>query len=62
MCDSRGMFICQGLYDESKCEFNHCINPYESRESRKDFESWHLDHTLSHSELKKTQYRNTQIK
>uniref|UniRef100_A0A146LJ53 DNAation factor subunit beta n=1 Tax=Lygus hesperus TaxID=30085 RepID=A0A146LJ53_LYGHE len=53
LCDSSGLFKCQGAWSKSLC--NHCggtghtINPYLSRETRIVFSTWNLDHRIERS-------------
>ncbi|KAF6212134.1 hypothetical protein GE061_012655 [Apolygus lucorum] len=53
LCDSSGLFKCQGVWSKSVC--NHCggtghtINPYLSRETRIVFSTWNLDHRIERS-------------
>lgn len=46
LCDSQGMFKCQGHYNKSNCEDGHSINPYDNAESRVLFSTWNLDHVI----------------
>lgn len=51
LCDQRGMFLCQGLWNSNQCYYmtgdqlsDHRINPYCSKEQRVIFATWNLDH------------------
>ena len=53
ICDSSGIFHCEGRFDENECKYSlpggdtdmkHSINPYESSEARILFSTWNLDH------------------
>ncbi|XP_064107298.1 DNA fragmentation factor subunit beta-like isoform X4 [Macrobrachium nipponense] len=44
LCDTNGLFECEGLYNEPACKDNHIINPYNTREARIVFSTWNLDH------------------
>ncbi|KAK3913171.1 DNA fragmentation factor subunit beta [Frankliniella fusca] len=58
-CDERGLFMCQGKWNEEKClhiqncsaigNLKHFINPYESKEARIVFSTWNLDHRIERS-------------
>ena len=47
----RGLFWCEGRYDQTSCRFNsrHTINPYQSYEARILFSTWNLDHLVERS-------------
>ncbi|XP_023345154.1 DNA fragmentation factor subunit beta [Eurytemora carolleeae] len=57
ICDSAGLFKCEGLYREPRCSYSaageknqvHEINPYRSREHRILFSTWNLDHVIERS-------------
>jgi len=53
ICDDFGTFLCEGKYDQEKCEYFgeeiHSINPYQSNESRILFSTWNLDHVIERS-------------
>lgn len=49
LCDSHGLFECEGPYDKNKCDSIHFINPYTSREARIIFSTWNLDHVVEKS-------------
>ncbi|CAI9734466.1 DNA fragmentation factor subunit beta [Octopus vulgaris] len=44
ICNSDGLFECEGKFDESTCENSHMINPYSSRQNCLMFGMWDLDH------------------
>lgn len=44
LCNSDGLFECEGQYDSSRCFSSHFINPYACREARIVFSTWNLDH------------------
>lgn len=48
LCDSAGLFQCQGLWNSSTCVYgdSHTINPYRSREERIIFQTWNFDHKI----------------
>ena len=47
LCNERGDFICQGLWNEKNCKYcEHKINPYASRENAILFQIWNLDHQI----------------
>ncbi|GAB0093396.1 DNA fragmentation factor subunit beta [Sergentomyia squamirostris] len=47
LCNSRGDFRCQGLWNEKICKYpDHIINPYSSRENFILFQVWNLDHQI----------------
>ena len=47
---SRGVFSCEGRYDEVCCRYkHHAINPYQSYEARILFSTWNLDHLVERS-------------
>lgn len=48
LCDEKGLFVCNGLWNNNKCEYEgeHTINPYRSREERIIFQTWNLDHRI----------------
>ncbi|XP_064107295.1 DNA fragmentation factor subunit beta-like isoform X1 [Macrobrachium nipponense] len=49
LCDTNGLFECEGLYNEPACKDNHIINPYNTREARIVFSTWNLDHVIEKS-------------
>ena len=51
ICDSTGLFCCEGKYNIDKCHYNnkHSINPYQSHEARILFSTWNLDHLVERS-------------
>ncbi|XP_047517563.1 DNA fragmentation factor subunit beta isoform X1 [Pieris napi] len=48
LCNKTGLFLCGGLWNDSKCKYEneHIINPYRSREERIIFQTWNLDHRI----------------
>ncbi|KAK6634813.1 hypothetical protein RUM44_000060 [Polyplax serrata] len=50
-CDDSGMFVCQGKWMVSECEFSseHHINPYSNKKARIIFSTWNLDHRIERS-------------
>lgn len=44
LCDSQGLFQCEGPYNQCRCPGLHFINPYASREARIVFSTWNFDH------------------
>lgn len=52
ICDHKGVFYCEGRFDENQCKYQqgsqpdmmHFINPYQSSEARILFSTWNLDH------------------
>ncbi|XP_045101394.1 DNA fragmentation factor subunit beta-like isoform X2 [Portunus trituberculatus] len=49
LCDSQGIFECEGPYDQHQCPGIHYINPYASREARIVFSTWNFDHVIEKS-------------
>ncbi|XP_063584818.1 DNA fragmentation factor subunit beta-like [Penaeus indicus] len=49
LCDSYGLFECEGQYDSPGCFSSHFINPYACREARIVFSTWNLDHVIEKS-------------
>lgn len=49
LCNSDGLFECEGQYDLSRCFSSHFINPYACREARIVFSTWNLDHVIEKS-------------
>lgn len=49
LCDSTGLFQCEGPYNECRCSGLHFINPYASREARIIFSTWNFDHVIEKS-------------
>lgn len=49
LCDSQGLFECEGPYDQHNCPGIHYINPYTSREARIVFSTWNFDHVIEKS-------------
>ncbi|KAK4298587.1 hypothetical protein Pmani_029079 [Petrolisthes manimaculis] len=49
LCDDKGLFSCEGPYDQHTCPSLHFINPYTSREARIIFSTWNLDHVIEKS-------------
>jgi len=51
ICNDRGLFSCEGRYDEDSCRYqrHHTINPYHSYEARILFSTWNLDHLVERS-------------
>jgi DNA fragmentation factor beta subunit len=46
LCNKAGFFNCQGFWSANKCEYDHKINPYASRESLILFQTFNLDHQI----------------
>ncbi|GAB1604617.1 DNA fragmentation factor subunit beta-like [Argonauta hians] len=46
ICNSKGLFKCEGKFDQSSCEYSHSINPYSSRFNCLVFSLWDLDHII----------------
>ncbi|XP_047497157.1 DNA fragmentation factor subunit beta-like isoform X2 [Penaeus chinensis] len=49
LCNSDGLFECEGQYDSPRCFSSHFINPYACREARIVFSTWNLDHVIEKS-------------
>ncbi|XP_042856514.1 DNA fragmentation factor subunit beta-like [Penaeus japonicus] len=49
LCNSDGLFECEGQYDAPRCPSTHVINPYACREARIVFSTWNLDHVVEKS-------------
>jgi len=52
ICDSSGMFTCEGKFNLTTCSYGkdtHFINPYASQEARILFSTWNLDHVIEKS-------------
>lgn len=53
MCDTDGLFLCEGIWNSDSCKYGagdsqseHRINPYTNKEQRIVFATWNLDHRL----------------
>lgn len=49
ICDSSGLFTCQGPFDKQTCGSEHSINPYRCKEHRIMFRIWNFDHKKERS-------------
>ncbi|KAK2584430.1 hypothetical protein KPH14_006810 [Odynerus spinipes] len=51
ICDRKGEFRCEGLWNAAECTYGarHRINPYRSREELVLFSTWNLDHKIERS-------------
>ncbi|XP_014209418.1 DNA fragmentation factor subunit beta [Copidosoma floridanum] len=51
LCDERGEFRCNGVWNRDVCLFTdkHRINPYRSKEELILFSTWNLDHKIERS-------------
>eukprot|EP00092_Neocalanus_flemingeri_P021125 GFUD01022890.1.p1 GENE.GFUD01022890.1~~GFUD01022890.1.p1 ORF type:complete len:359 (+),score=78.09 GFUD01022890.1:43-1119(+) len=51
ICDTTGLFCCEGKYNLDNCQYGdkHSINPYQNQETRILFSTWNLDHVVERS-------------